>query len=533
MASPGAPALSDPERAWGAFSRQTASILAAFESSLEHPQVAQERRLTELVNANADSEFGRRHDFGSIRSIDDFRRRVPISTWPDLAPWIERAKAEYAPVLTTEKPVHFERTSGSSAAVKDVPYTPSLLKEFQRALVVWLAKLHEDCPSIAGPAYWALSPAGAADQRTANGTPLGSASDAEYLAGSAAATLLPTLLDTQSAVDDPATWRLGTLAQLVATEALALVSVWSPTFLTALLAPLLDPAQQPGTLEWLRARVPARRFAQVTKAVAAHDFSPLWPELAVVSCWMDGPSKHYVEPLAACLPQARFVPKGLFATEGVVSIPWGISELQPLAIESHVLEFIDDDGVARLPHELEERARYQPVLTTGGGLYRYCLGDVVEVRGFLRRTPCVRFVGRADTRSDLAGEKLDEALAAEALRAVPGEVHSAVLVPMADARPLRYLLLLETPAPGVAETIAADVERELGKVHHYALARRAGQLAALAVKTVPSMATIVHRAWESLGRRAGDAKPAALIASLPQAREMIRMADDEAAAAQQ
>ena len=49
------------------------------------------------------------------------------------------------------------------------------------------------------------------------------------------------------------------------------------------------------------------------------------------------------------------------------------------------------------------------VLTTGGGLYRYQLRDEVEVVGFFRRCPLLRFLGKSDRVSDLVGEKLAEA----------------------------------------------------------------------------------------------------------------------------
>ena len=58
------------------------------------------------------------------------------------------------------------------------------------------------------------------------------------------------------------------------------------------------------------------------------------------------------------------------------------------------------------------------VVTTGGGLYRYPLRDVVEVVGFVNECPLLRFVGRARRVSDLVGEKLDESHVSRILQQV-------------------------------------------------------------------------------------------------------------------
>src|SRR6185295_8804456 len=50
-----------------------------------------------------------------------------------------------------------------------------------------------------------------------------------------------------------------------------------------------------------------------------------------------------------------------------------------------------------------------------GGLSRYRIGDRVRVSHVYRRTPCLTFVGREGSVSDLVGEKLHETFVAEAL----------------------------------------------------------------------------------------------------------------------
>ena len=497
-----------PVSAWAEFFEAARPALARFESALRAPGDAQRARLRLILEANAATAFGREHRFASISAASDYQSRVPVSDWSAVEPWIRRSMAGEVAVLTAAAPVHFERTSGSGARQKHIPYTRELLGEFQNALVVWLAALKRDCPAIAGPAYWALSPDLSRPQTTPVGIPVGSASDASYIAGSAAERLLPTLVSGATYGDRVGDWQLATLNAIAAEPDLRLLSVWSPTFLLALFDCVLDTARADRSMDLLKQSLPADRYAALATAIGQRDFSGLWPRLQAISCWADGPSAGFATSLQHLFPRARVVPKGLFATEGVVSLSWGMSTARPVAITSHFLEFVDQRGVPRLVDELQTGARYRPLLTTSGGLYRYDLGDLVEVTGYIDKTPCLCFVGRDDHRSDLVGEKLDERIVARSLAAA-GLSGPAVLVPDAAAKPPRYRLIVETDVGAAVQRI----EAELCRAHHYAIARANGQLGAVSALRVGSVSELLHGAWQAAGRRSGDAKAVALIVS--------------------
>ena len=48
--------------------------------------------LFEKIRREADSAFGRDHGFDSIRSIEDFRRQLPVTTYEYYRPYVERVK---------------------------------------------------------------------------------------------------------------------------------------------------------------------------------------------------------------------------------------------------------------------------------------------------------------------------------------------------------------------------------------------------------------------------------------------------------
>ncbi|AMP04988.1 GH3 auxin-responsive promoter family protein [Collimonas pratensis] len=484
-----------------------------------------------MLADNSESAFGRAHGFARISDPVQFRERVPIHTYADLLPWIERAQRETQPVLTAQSPRFFERTSGNSAQQKLIPYTQTFLDEIQVALTIWLADLYRCLPAIAaGRAYWSMSPPMQPSVNALNGIPIGSESDLDYLGGSLLAGLAATLIIPPFAQEASA-WRAQTLLALVAAEDLSLISVWSPTFLTSLLRPLFDvgdPAHV-GILALLDAALPPSRKSALRQTLTTGMCDALWPRLAAVSCWMDGPSRNFATQLQARFPHALWLPKGLFATEGVVSLPYGTGAGCPLAIESHFLEFLFDDGSVHDAASLRPGDSAQIILTTGGGLYRYALGDRVRVAAMSNCTPRIEFVGRSGVTSDLVGEKLDEDSVASILSSILASSDSACLVPCVTAVRPHYVLLVASGEHCNSEELRCAVERALEGSFHYAHARRLEQLGPLRIRVLTGssakLADALQQAAEQSGIRAGDVKPRVLINRLTTANALLALTD--------
>src|SRR4029450_8807042 len=79
--------------------------LRHFNALCRTPVQAQERLLRQILEANADTEFGRHHGFGGIISFQQFQEQVPISTYEDLEPYINEEMNGQANQLTKEPPV--------------------------------------------------------------------------------------------------------------------------------------------------------------------------------------------------------------------------------------------------------------------------------------------------------------------------------------------------------------------------------------------------------------------------------------------
>lgn len=498
-------------RAWQAAAAVEVMRFGAAASQLERSAA---RRMQRLLRSNASTTYGRAHGFSSIQSIAEFQRRVPIVRYADIAHHVSDVAAGKRGVLTASRPAMMERTSGSTALGKLIPYTPELRGEINRAVAVWMAGILRDTPQVIGRrAYISISPLPTGPRRTPGNIPIGFEDDTGYLATWSRIAARMTLVGggSLSGIADLAAWRHATALALLEADDLGLISVWSPDFLTLLLDLI---AANWGEL--LAQLSPDRRA--VLGRLSAPDPARIWPHLAVISCWTDGQAAAPAAVLQARCPAIPLQAKGLIATEGVVSVPIRRGLPPALAVTSHFYEFIDLSSPTKptlLAHELRTGGDYSPVLTTGGGLYRYHLADAVRCEGHWRSAPLLTFRGKLDGVADLRGEKLDPPFVTDVVgRALTEgglDVAFVLLSPDGDEGSVHYTLFVETTADdGAIANLAARVETLLSGSRHYRLCRDLGQLGPVLGRRVTDGRQRRVEALVRLGLRPGDIKPSIL-----------------------
>jgi hypothetical protein len=478
---------------------------AALAAALRDPEAQQHAFVLDIVRANAETEFGRAHDFGRVRSLADFRTAVPIRSHDAFRPFIERIADGCPGVLTCAPVIAFEETGGTSSGRKLIPYTAESLAGFRAAVLPWLADLTCRRPGMtAGPAYVSTSPATRPARNMPGGIPIGLPSEAAYLG----ADLVPAFLSLFAVPPDVATipnidaWRIATLRHLVECEDLSFVSVWSPTFFLELIDALPHARDALSRIVGAPARL---RLAEAIRGGRV-DTRILWPKLDTISCWADGGSSGFAARLAALCPQAIIEPKGLLATEAAITLPWGSGPGAVPALTSVFVEFVDAAGVPLLAHELAVNADYRVAVTTAGGLYRYDMGDLVRCVGRAGKVPRLSFVGRTALVSDMVGEKLEEAFVAR-IFADLGLV--AALVPRSGLVP-HYELWLDD-APRQPNGAASAVEARLRADPQYAYARDLRQLGPLAILDKPGFSARRNEVRAAAGARLGDLKHTAIL----------------------
>jgi GH3 auxin-responsive promoter len=521
----------------------------AFARATARPEVAQTRRLREILRRNARTAFGRDHGFADITGPSDYARRVPIGDYEAFRPYIRRVAGGERGVLTEETPFMFATTSGTTGEPKLVPVTPSWRDEMAGVMRLWTSfavrdhggMFDRDVLTIVSPAV---------EGRTESGVPFGAMSGLAYERLPALIRRKHVLPDGVALIGDYDTRYFVTM-RLALARSVSSLGTPNPSTLLRLAetassrGPEIIRAIHDGVLgvDLSAPSPPARDGRDLGRELAAglrprpdraaalerilHDDGRLtlarcWPDLALVACWLGGNAGIQARRLAGHYGDS--VPLrdlGLIASEGRLTIP--VDDHSPagiLAIHTTFFEFIPEEEVGETPartllaHELELGRRYYLVLTGANGLYRYDLNDTVEVRGFHGRTPMVAFVRKGRDMVSITGEKLHlnqiQDAIREAERTTQREVGQFSIIP--DVEASRYDLLVELEGGASATASLADFlatfDRTLASVNiEYAAKRGSKRLAGPRLHLMrPGWAEKVCRREFSQGRRESQHK---------------------------
>ncbi len=473
----------------------------AFEEAAADPEGAQRARLAEILERNRGTEYAGAH-FANVRTAEAYQR-APLLTPAGLQPWVKREMEGARNLLTADAPVYYVRTTGSTGEPKHIPITHSYRDEFQRTVHVSLWHLRQRFPAAfhSRALYFVGSRRVA---RAADGNDVGTMSGFNF-------TQMPALVRAIYAWP----YELFEVRDLRARSFLALLcaTLGDPSIIAGIFpAPIvyllrdLEAQAEPLARCLREGKLPAldlpsaqrdffqRALGGPRPSLARRvESGRSWPSLRLVYCWTGATAGLYVPELKRRLGPDVAVRDAIYsACEGWCSIPMG--EEEPggaLALTSHFFEFLEEGAERpRFAWQLEDGKRYQIILTTSAGLYRYQLGDVVEVCGFHRRAPRIRFVRKVGAASNLAGEKLDEShvntAVARALAKAGIEATYFTLAPRLGGERPGYALILEAQGAPPESTLAVlreAADAALGDASFdYGRLRAGGQLAPLVLK---------------------------------------------------
>jgi len=108
----------------------------------KNPIETQQKVFQDLISKAASTEFGKDHDFISIKSYEDFVKRVPIRDYEGLKSYVEKVVAGEENILWTGKPLYFAKTSGTTSGSKYIPITsesmPSHVEAARNAILMYI-----------------------------------------------------------------------------------------------------------------------------------------------------------------------------------------------------------------------------------------------------------------------------------------------------------------------------------------------------------------------------------------------------------
>jgi hypothetical protein len=485
---------------------------------------AQRTVLNAILARNHATEYARSHGLRATMEFKDFTNALPVLTPTALQPLVNRMLAGERNILTADAPVYYVRTTGSTGEPKHVPITPSYRVEFQKTVHVALWHLYRRFPEAFHSR--ALYAVGSCKVAVApDGNDIGTMSGFNF-------TQMPALVRAVYAWP----YELFDVKDLRSRTYLALVlaSLGDPSLIAGIfpapivymlrdlevMAPQLAGTLRTGRLPdhlqlsdgqraFFASRVHASPTAAARMDAAAgapveHKVALAWPSLRLVYCWNTATAALYLPELKRRLGPGVAVRDAIYsACEGWCSIPMGDEEPGgALAVTSHFFEFMDEETVARggtqtrFAWELEDNRRYYILFTTSAGLSRYMLGDIVETCGFFGRIPRIRFVRKGGAAANVAGEKLEEVHANEAVAAAFAKTGVTAtfftLAPDWSGPVPGYTLHLE-PAPECAsapqahfDALALEVDAGLARVSYdYGRLRGSNQLSPVKLRRIP------------------------------------------------
>ena len=202
--------------------------------------------LLEILKTNKNTEYLKTFETGSQilnaenekELIEKFQNKIPIVNYEDIKEFVEREKSGESNVLLSDKIKLFELTSGSTSDVKYIPYTEKFLKSYMNGVFSWIYNLYQNNKRLfLGSSYWSVSPILKREAVTSGGIRVGIEDDTSYFDKVSAFFLnkLFTVPKEIKNIQNMEDFLLITAVFLLLSENLAMISVWSPSFLMILL----------------------------------------------------------------------------------------------------------------------------------------------------------------------------------------------------------------------------------------------------------------------------------------------------------
>jgi hypothetical protein len=496
--------------------------LHAFEALCQDPRRTQEELLQRILTYHADTTFARDHGYSTIRTVEDFRRQVPVAPYEHFEPYIrEVMKGNTKALLADPQVLMFALTSGTTAARKHIPITLQYLNDYRRSWNIWGLK------AIKAHKHVFLKPilqlVGDADEyRTEASIPCGNLSGFSAQVQKRLMRWMYVVPPATGKIKD-SNARTYIAARMGLRKPLGMLMSANPSTLVNL-ARFMDREKESlirdirdGTLS-ANLDIPADIRTALTKKLkpkperamlleaainASGHLYPMdaWPpDKMLIGCWTGGSVGPYLRQLSTYYGNAPVRDLGLVASEGRMSIP--IENDTPsgvLDVSTHYFEFIPEEDIDRPnptvlgAHEVEQGKHYFIVMTTKAGLYRYHISDLVRINGSFHNTPMIEFLGKGSRYSNLTGEKLTEHHVTQSvdriIKSIPQPLTAYSIAPCwDDAQPYYGLFVEEQDVsdPAQLRRFLTALDLALGENNiEYEAKRSSGRLGPLRAHLMP------------------------------------------------
>lgn len=462
----------------GAMIKKGHMDIRAMHRNSVHARKNNEALLFKILKKNADTEYGRKYGFKDVKSLEDFRRMIPVTSFHDYEGYIDRMINNNEDDLITAEPViGYAQSSGTVGGRKYVPLTQPQVNIYTKYTVTRMLACADTYyrknygrPIKPGRGLYTNH---AISDYLPNGVLSSNVAD---VAARQLGFLYPYILSNpykRLFTQYEAEFRyVNTRFALQDRDTLFVFSVFLKMFTDLMLyleknwETIVDDIEK-GTVSDIANATPEVREMLLAKirpdpvraAELRREFEKgfdetiiprIWPNMSAI-CGIGTSTFEQFYKLSKTMTgdvpydfSIYGASEGLFAAVDELNSPD-----QLLLADSCFYEFVpvEDESKVLCLDELEVGHHYEIIITTQSGLYRYKIGDVIRVIGYRGECPYIRFAYRKGQLLNLAGEKTTEEHMQAAVDEIAREAGCRILNWTVDsiikAQPCHYLLMLE------------------------------------------------------------------------------------------
>lgn len=455
--------------------------------STKNPMKSQKRVLKKIIRRNKNCELGKKLNLKDVHSIEDYQRVVPLSTYADYEPYVDRMiNNKEDRLMFSGRNIRYCSSSGSVGKPKILPKGINDLWKMQcigfsvsvAVAAHWLKKEKNiRMPSSVGPLVLILSGHKLADGKQCNGAgqiPLTYLkSIMKFFCTSPYALLCPEheeLLDTsylqlRFALENRKVSYLGSIVvTLLTTMFDYLEENWEmlcDDIEKGIINPNIKCTPELRKKFSKKFKPNPTRAAELRREFEKGFDDPIapriWPKLVWAYGMMGSNLSVYIDKLRKSVGDLPLHNMGYAAAEGFFAAPVELnvsdSCLLPYCIFFEFLPVNEDAEKAEtnqrplLINELEVGKEYEIIVSNFSGLYRYKMEDIVRVTKMYNNTPRVELLYRKNLSMNVANEKTTTQMVdfAASETAKEAEIGFAGYSFYADysTTPPRYCMLIE------------------------------------------------------------------------------------------
>lgn len=476
-------------------------VFKQFNGFTSHAMETQEATLRNIMERNKDCELGKKYGFADIHSIKEFQDKVPLSTFEDYAPLIDRMiDNNEENIITGDKVFRYCASSGSVGKPKLQPKTFKDLWNMYccgfvgtpGCAVLYYEKQGKKFPGYMGPLLMSLN-----GHKLKNGVMCNGAGQVPFqFVKPILNAFITTPKDILYPEDEEGTnipyfqlrfclcnkkvTYLGSMVVTLLTQMFEYLEENWEMICHDIETGTIDPSVKcPESLRNKYGHMkPQPKRAAELRAIFSGGFDKepvaykIWPNLMFGYGMISSTLSIYAEKLKRYVGDLPMHNMGYAASEGFMAMPVELNASDYVLLpRSLIYEFIPVDGDENARpltlDQLEVGKDYEIIITNFSGLYRYRIMDIVRCTGEYNQSKKIEFLYRSNMGLNVANEKTSTQMldwvAGELQKKYGVEFEGFSYYPDTDGHLARYVLMIECDAPILREK-KEEAEAEMNEL---------------------------------------------------------------------